>query len=117
MACESFVEHLVGSLYFLQRTLFLRFSQISMSLAIYLYLRAGVLACRGWLISLQFSGRDCGQGCGCGSLELHQTGPRWETVSMTTTVFADPVNSQNVKNLDPTEKCVNKCCQLCTFCC
>ena len=49
MACESFVEHLVGPLYFLQRTLFLRFSQISMSLAIYLYLRAGVLACRGWL--------------------------------------------------------------------
>ena len=49
MACESFVEHLVGPLYFLQRTLFLRFSQISMSLAIYLYLRAGVLACRSWL--------------------------------------------------------------------
>ena len=51
MACESFVEHLVGPLYFLQRTLFLRFSQISKSLAIYLYLRAGVLACRGWLFS------------------------------------------------------------------
>ena len=49
MACESFVEHLVGPLYFLQRMLFLRFSQISMLLSIYLYLRAGVLACRGWL--------------------------------------------------------------------
>ena len=49
MACESFVEHLVGPLYFLQRTLFLRFSQISMPLAIYLYLRAGVLACQGWV--------------------------------------------------------------------
>ena len=53
MACESFVEHLVGPLYFLQQTLFLRFSQISMSLAIYLYLQAGVLACRGWLFSLK----------------------------------------------------------------
>ena len=27
MACESFVEHLVVPLYFLQRTLFLRFSK------------------------------------------------------------------------------------------
>ena len=26
MACESFVEHVVGSLYFLQQKLFLRFS-------------------------------------------------------------------------------------------
>ena len=34
MACECFVEHLVGSLYFLQQKLFLRFSQISMLLAI-----------------------------------------------------------------------------------
>ena len=49
MACESCVEHLVGPLYFLQQTLFLRFSKISMSMAIYLYLRAGALACRGWL--------------------------------------------------------------------
>ena len=45
MACESFVEHLVGPQYFLQQMLFKRFSQISMSLAIYLYLRAGVLDC------------------------------------------------------------------------
>ena len=49
MACESFVEHLLGPLYFLQRMLFLRISQNSMSLAIYLYLRAGFFACRGWL--------------------------------------------------------------------
>ena len=34
MARESFVEHLVGSLYFLQQKLFLGFSQISMLLAI-----------------------------------------------------------------------------------
>ena len=44
-----FVEHVVGSLYFLQQKLFLRFSQISMLLAIKLYLQAGVLACPGWL--------------------------------------------------------------------
>ena len=51
-SCESFVEHLVGTLYFLQRTLFLTFSQISMSLAIYLYLRPVVLACGCWLFWL-----------------------------------------------------------------
>ena len=64
MAYESFVEHLVGLLHFLQQTLFLRFSQISMSLAIYLYLWAGFLACQGWLVfvlkTFDFSVFPCG---------------------------------------------------------
>ena len=34
MVCESFVEHLVGSLYFLQQKLFQRFSQISIFIAL-----------------------------------------------------------------------------------
>ena len=46
-------QHFVDSVYFLQLKLFLRFSQISMLLPIYLYLRAGVLARRGWLFSIQ----------------------------------------------------------------
>ena len=36
--------------FFLQQKLFLRFSQISVLFVIYLYLRAGVLACRDWLL-------------------------------------------------------------------
>ena len=60
--CESFVVHLVGPLYFLQWRLFLRFSQIAISMAIYLYLRDGVLACRGWLFLEIFSHLCYGHG-------------------------------------------------------
>ena len=45
MAFESFVEHIVGSLHFLQQKLFLRFSQISMLLTIYLAVPAGWGSC------------------------------------------------------------------------
>ena len=55
MACESFVEHVVGSLYFLQQKLFLRFSQILMLLVI---LRAEFLPAEAGYFSTRHSQID-----------------------------------------------------------